>query len=84
MLKRLFMAGAVFATGSAIAAFVAARTIWRTWGIDPAEQARALPGDDLVTEPIATETRGIDIAAPPAAVWPWLVQMGYGRAGWYS
>jgi len=84
MLKRLFMAGAVFATGSAIAAFVPARTIWRTWGIDPAEQARALPGDDLVTEPIATETRGIDIAATPAAVWPWLVQMGYGRAGWYS
>jgi len=30
------------------------------------------------------ETRGITIEAPPAAVWPWLVQMGYGRGGWYS
>ena len=34
--------------------------------------------------PAATDTRGITIAAPPEAVWPWLLQMGYGRAGWYS
>ena len=26
--------------------------------------------------------RAID--APPAAVWPWLVQMGYDRGGWYA
>ena len=30
------------------------------------------------------ETRSLDIAAPRRAVWPWLVQMGYGRGGWYS
>jgi hypothetical protein len=29
-------------------------------------------------------TRGITIAAPPERIWPWLMQMGYGRAGWYS
>ena len=29
-------------------------------------------------------TRAITIAAPPEQVWPWLVQLGYGRAGWYS
>ena len=56
----------------------------RTWGIDPAEATRALPGDDIVAEPSAAETRGITIDAPIDAVWPWLVQMGYGRAGWYS
>ena len=43
-----------------------------------------LPGDELVPTPTAIDTRGITIDAPPEAVWPWLVQMGYGRAGWYS
>ena len=33
---------------------------------------------------MAGETRGITIDAPPEAIWPWLVQMGYGEAGWYS
>ena len=56
----------------------------QTWGVVPAEAARDLPGDDLVAEAIVNETRGIDIDAPPEAVWPWLVQMGYGRGGWYS
>ena len=62
------------------------RTVkWRrTWGVDLAEAAKPLPGDDLVPTPSAIETRGITIDAPPEAVWPWLVQMGYGRAGWYS
>lgn len=84
MLKKVFMVGAAIASASAYAGFVSARTIWRSWGIDPAEGAKALPGDDLVAEPKASDTRGIDIAAPPEQVWPWLVQMGYGRAGWYS
>jgi hypothetical protein len=63
---------------------VAVRPLWKHWGVDPAEGERALPGDGLVPEPTATDTRGITIAAPPSAVWPWLVQMGFGRAGWYS
>jgi hypothetical protein len=56
----------------------------RTWGMDPDERDRPLAGDDLVPTPTAIETRGITIDAPPEAVWPWLVQMGFGRAGWYS
>jgi hypothetical protein len=56
---------------------------WQTWGRRP-EDDGPLPGDDLVSEPTAVETRGIDIAASPDLVWPWLMQMGYGRAGWYS
>jgi hypothetical protein len=56
----------------------------QTWGVVPSEAARDLPGDDLVAEATVNETRGIDIDAPPEAVWPWLVQMGYGRGGWYS
>lgn len=43
-----------------------------------------MPGDDLVPEPLLSLTHAIDIGAPPERVWPWLVQMGAGRAGWYS
>jgi hypothetical protein len=84
MLKKFAVFGAAVASVAAWAGFVNARSLWRTWGVEPAEKARELPGDDLVSEAVAVETRGIDIAAPPEKVWPWLVQMGYGRAGWYS
>jgi len=57
---------------------------WRSWGFDPSESDRLLEGDDVVAQPTHFETRGITIDAPPARVWPWLVQMGFGRAGWYS
>lgn len=55
-----------------------------TWGATPAEVAARMPGDDLVPHPSFDATRAITIAAPPDAVWPWLVQAGTGRAGWYS
>jgi hypothetical protein len=84
MLRKLFVIGAAVASASAWAGFTAARTIWRSWGIDPADAARALPGDELVATPSAVDTRRIEIAAAPDQVWPWLAQMGYGRAGWYS
>jgi len=84
MFKRLLIFSAAIASSLAWAAFVTGRTLWRRWGVDPGEAARQLPGDELVGEAGGVDTRGIDIAAPPAAVWPWLVQMGYGRGGWYS
>ncbi|WP_159808471.1 hypothetical protein [Cellulomonas citrea] len=55
-----------------------------TWGATPDEVTRALPGDDLVPRPVFDATRAITIEAPPHEVWPWLVQAGVGRAGWYS
>jgi hypothetical protein len=42
-----------------------------------------MPGDDLIPDAAST-TRAISIAAPAEQVWPWLAQLGYGRAGWYS
>jgi hypothetical protein len=53
------------------------------WGASREERRQLLPGDDLVSARWQT-TRGIDISAPAEDVWPWLVQMGYGRGGWYS
>ena len=54
------------------------------WGATKAETEMALPGDELVKDPVLTSTRAIGIQAPPAAIWPWLVQMGQGRGGLYS
>jgi hypothetical protein len=54
------------------------------WGVEPDLLHRSLPGDELVPQPSEVDTRSIVIDAPPGAVWPWLVQMGYGRGGWYS
>ena len=48
------------------------------------EKRRPLPIDSLVPEPIFTSTHAITVDAPPERVWPWIAQMGAGRAGWYS
>ncbi len=55
-----------------------------TWGATPEEAARQLPGDELLDPAGIVATRAITIDAPPSAIWPWLVQMGPGRAGAYT
>jgi hypothetical protein len=50
----------------------------------PEEGRRTLPGDEVIPHPIMSQTHAITIGMPPDQVWPWLVQMGCGRAGWYS
>jgi hypothetical protein len=55
-----------------------------TWGATAAEAAEPLPGDDLLPDAEIVATRAITIDAPPGAVWPWLAQMGSGRAGAYT
>ena len=54
------------------------------WGATAAEAQAAMPGDGLVPVSHFTATRAITIGAPPCDVWPWLAQVGYGRAGFYS
>ena len=54
------------------------------WGATPDEVAQMLPGDHLLPHAQFQPTRAITIDAPPEAVWPWLVQVGCNRAGWYS
>jgi hypothetical protein len=56
----------------------------RRWGCTSAEARAAMPGDELVQECQYVVTRAISIDAPPSAVWPWLVQVGFGKAGYYS
>lgn len=57
---------------------------FRSWGLSPEESAADLPGDEVLPGAIGGETRAITIDAPPASVWPWLAQVGFGRGGWYS
>jgi hypothetical protein len=54
------------------------------WGATGEEVARAMPGDDVVKPPTFNATRAVTIQAQPEEIWPWLVQIGVTRAGWYS
>jgi hypothetical protein len=74
-------------TGSVFAAILAATALRRLSyhsGATSGEVNAALPGDDVIAHPMAEWTRAATIEATPAGVWPWLVQMGYGRGGWYT
>lgn len=90
MAKKQSVFGAVF-TGlvAAGAAFVAVYTFvvrpWHMrWGTAPREVDRALPGDDVVPAPKFRATHAVTINASAAEVWPWIVQIGQGRGGFYS
>ena len=56
----------------------------RTWGATTEEVSRQLPGDDAAPEPSDETTRAVTVAAPSDDVWPWVVQLGQGRGGFYS
>jgi hypothetical protein len=60
------------------------RPWYATWGATAAEVHGPLAGDGIVPDAAAQLTLAIDIAAPPAAVWLWLIQMGVDRAGLYT
>lgn len=58
--------------------------LFQNWGATEAEIAGTVVGDDIVNDARLVATRSIDLAASPRQLWPWLVQIGFGRAGWYS
>jgi hypothetical protein len=53
-------------------------------GATDEEVAAAMPGSELVVNPTVDYTQAITINAPREYVWPYLVQVGYRRAGWYN
>ncbi|WP_075314394.1 MULTISPECIES: hypothetical protein [unclassified Pseudonocardia] len=67
-----------------VAGLALGRLAARTLGVTPAERVTPLPGDGLVADAPVSVTRAISIAAPPERVWPWLVQIGQDRGGFYS
>jgi hypothetical protein len=66
------------------AGYLALQYLGRTYGATAEERRRRFPGDELTVDPMAVTTHGITIEAPPAHVWPWLVQMGWHRGAFYT
>jgi len=64
--------------------FLVYRPLQLDWGASRGEIDGALPGDEVVGAPSFVATRAVTVRAPAERIWPWLVQMGHTRAGWYS
>jgi hypothetical protein len=56
----------------------------RNWGASADEISGPVVGDEVCPDARVVATRCITISAPPADVFAWIRQMGFGRAGWYS
>lgn len=85
MNRRMVCGGVALGTGTATAAAVYfSRRLAHRSGATTGEVSQALPGDELVSDPRIETTRAITIHAPIASVWPWVVQVGYHRGGWYT
>lgn len=74
----------VASVGAGAVVFGLLREPMLNWGATSAEVARSMPGDALVPAADVSATRAITIGARPEQVWPWLVQIGIGRAGGYT
>jgi hypothetical protein len=74
----------ILVAGGLVIAWLVARTRILHWGSTAAERAERLPGDELAPDATYVTTRAVTVCAPADAVWPWLVQMGQDRAGFYT
>jgi len=71
--------------GAAAAAYWFIVRPWHfRWGATAAEVSRRWPGDDLVARPRTRAVRAVAIEAPPSGIWPWIMQVGRDRGGFYS
>jgi hypothetical protein len=84
MLKKVSL-GLVTLGAAAVGVYLRFIRPWyRRWGATDEEVVRAMPGDDVIKRPSIVETYAVTIKARPAEIWPWLVQIGYKRGGFYS
>jgi hypothetical protein len=70
--------------GAAAAYMLVAKPAHLSWGATDQESAQPLPGDHLIENVNLSATRAITIRASAEQVWPWIVQLGQGRGGFYS
>ena len=86
-MKRQVLTGAAVAVAGAgaLAAYVLAVRPWHLrWGATDEELTEKFPGDELVPHPNTEATHAVTINAPVEEVWPWLVQIGQDKGGFYS
>jgi hypothetical protein len=80
-----FLTAVVFSLLAVVAVYALLIRPWHVkWGATDADVAASLPGDSLVSHPKISATHAITVQGSAADVWPWLVQIGQGRAGFYS
>jgi hypothetical protein len=79
----LAVAGASFLL-LGLAFFTLYRPWHSRWGATDEEIALNMPGDEIIRRPTFNVTRAITVKARPEEIWPWIVQIGFGRAGFYS
>src|SRR3990172_567495 len=79
------MASAAAAAAAVVGGYaLVVRPWYLRWGATDREVSEPLLGDDVVPRPAFQSTRAVEINAGAGEVWPWLVQIGYGRGGFYS
>ena len=75
---------AIVAVIAGAVGYAVLQRLGRTYGTTAEERRRDLPGDELMASPMAVTTHATTIAASPERIWPWLLQMGWHRGGWYT
>lgn len=78
-LEKVLGGAAALAAGS-----LAFRPLFMRWGAREEEVKREWPGDELAPDSCSVATRAVTIHAPASAVWPWILQIGQDRGGFYS
>jgi hypothetical protein len=69
---------------AAVAFFGLYRPWQLKWGATSEELARTMPGDEIVHHPVFNATRAVTVNARPGDIWPWIVQIGFWRGGYYT
>jgi hypothetical protein len=77
-------AGPALLGATAIGVWALLHHLGRTWGSTRDERARSLTGDDIVKGARLVTNHAVTIGASACEVWPWLMQMGWHRGGWYT
>jgi hypothetical protein len=73
----------VLAAAASVVGYIYLDRLSRRSGVTADDIARSLPGDKLIERPLLVADRAAIIDATPEQLWPWLVQLGKARAGWY-
>jgi hypothetical protein len=83
-MTRRLLAIVVLLGGLAAAHLAFVQPWFMQWGATVREMHAVWPGDELSAHAESVATRAVTIDAPADKVWPWIVQLGQERAGWYS
>lgn len=80
-----WLIGAGLTGAAALVGYVSLIRPWHLkWGATRQEAQEPLPGDEVLPNPEQEATHAITINASASDVWPWLVQIGQNKGGFYS